>query len=262
MKRLIINADDFGLTPGVTRGILDAHINGVVTSTSAMMNSPHLAENLAAATKVAPNLGMGVHLVLTWGIPVLAPEKVTTLVDDTGHFYKIFQLSGHAEDFDLNEVRNEWQAQIEAFIAAGRRPDHLDSHHHSSYSNPALFAAMLELAREYDLPIRLPSKPESSSPEIESLVQIPGHHPVRFPLSCITAFYDEGASIANLSKILTTIPDGISELMCHPGYTDSELMEGSSYTTMRKTELRILTGKDVKACIEENGVTLARFSDL
>ena len=99
MKRLIINADDFGLTPGVTRGILDAHINGVVTSTSAMMNSPHIAASLAAAQQDAPNLGMGVHLVLTWGKPVLAPEKVPTLVDDTGHFYKIFQLSGHAKQF-------------------------------------------------------------------------------------------------------------------------------------------------------------------
>lgn len=259
---MIINADDFGLTPGVTRGILEAHINGIVTSTSAMMNSPHIAASLAAAAQDAPNFGMGVHLVLTWGKPVLAPEKVPTLVDDTGHFYRIFQLSGYAEDFDFNEVRNEWKAQIEAFIATGRRPDHLDSHHHSSYLNQALFTAMLELAREYDLPIRLPSKSESSSPEIESLMQILGHHPVRFPSSCITAFFDEAVSIANLTKIVSELPEGVSEMMCHPGYVDSELMEGSSYTSARETELRILTSKEIKAYIEESGVSLARFSDL
>ena len=262
MKRLIINADDFGLTPGVTRGILDAHLNGVVTSTSAMMNSPHIAESLAAAHRDAPNLGMGVHLVLTWGKPMLIPEKVPTLVDDTGHFYKIFQLSEHVGNFDLDEVRNEWQAQIEAFIATGRRPDHLDSHHHSSYSDPKLFKVMLELAREYDLPIRLPSKPEDGSLEIEPFVQILGQHPVRFPLSCITAFYDEGASFTNLSKIISAIPEGISELMCHPGYADSELMEGSSYTTARETELRILTSDKIQTSIKENEISLARFSDL
>ena len=262
MKRMIINADDFGLTPGVTRGILDAHLNGVVTSTSAMMNSPHIAEGLAAAHQDAPNLGMGVHLVLTWGKPILIPEEVSTLVDDAGHFYKFFQLSEHAGNFDLNEVRSEWQAQVEAFISTGCRPDHLDSHHHSSYSNPMLFKVMLGLAQEYNLPIRLPPKPEDSSLEIEPFAQILGKYPVRFPLSCITAFYDEGATLTDLSKIISGIPEGISELMCHPGYADSELMGGSSYTKARETELQILTSKEIKACIEKNGVTLARFSDL
>ena len=262
MKHLIINADDFGLTPGVTRGILDAHLNGVVTSTSAMMNSPHIAESLAAALRDAPNLGIGVHLVLTWGKPILAPEKVSTLVDDTGHFYKFFQLSERIGNFKLTEIRNEWQAQIETFIANGCRPDHLDSHHHSSYSNPNLFTIMLELAREYDLPIRMPSKPEGSSLKIEPFIQIPGQHPVRFPQSCITAFYDEGASLVNLSRILSALPEGVSELMCHPGYADRELMEGSSYTTARETELRILTGNEIKAWFKEKDITLARFSDL
>ena len=262
MKHLIINADDFGLTPGVTRGILDAHINGVVTSTSAMMNSPHIPASLAAAQQDAPNLGVGVHLVLTWGKPVLAPEKVPTLVDDTGHFYKIFQLSGQVNNFDLNEVRNEWQAQIEAFIASGRRPDHLDSHHHSSYLDPMLFTVMLELAQKYGLPIRLPSKPEGSSLAIEPFEQIIGQYPVRYPLSCITTFYDEGVSIANLAKIISEVPEGITELMCHPGYADSELMDGSSYSTARDTELQILTSNEITACIKENDISLARFSDL
>jgi len=262
MKRLIINADDFGLTPGVTRGILDAHINGIVTSTSAMMNSAYIAESLAAAFRDAPNLGMGVHLVLTWGKPVLPPEEVPTIVDEKGYFFKIFQLSGHVGNFDLTEVHNEWRAQIEAFIASGRKPDHLDSHHHSSYSDPKLFKVMLELARDYDLPIRLPSKPEDGSIQIEPFAQILGQHAVRFPLSCITAFYDKGASISNLFKIISAIPEGISELMCHPGYADSELMEGSSYTTARETELRILTSDEIQTYIKENDISLARFSDL
>ncbi len=262
MKRLIINADDFGLTPGVTRGILDAHLNGVVTSTSAMMNSAHIAESLAAANRDAPYLGIGVHLVLTWGKPLLPPEEVSTLVDDTGHFYKIFQLSGRVGNFDLNEVKIEWQTQIEAFISYGRRPDHLDSHHHISYSSPALFAVMLDLANEYNLPIRFPCKSEDSSFEIEPLIQILNQYPISVPQLCITAFYDEGVSIANLSSIISALPEGVSELMCHPGYADSELIEGSTYTTAHEMELRILTSKEIKTCIKENGVSLARFSDL
>ena len=262
MKNLIINADDFGMTPGISRGILDAHFYGVVTSTSAMMNSPHISESLAAARKETPKLGVGVHLVLTWGKPLLPVDSVPTLVDAAGHFHKIHQLPGNADNFKIDEVHAEWGAQIEAFIAAGCMPDHLDSHHHSSYSNPKLFKVMLELAQKYDLPIRLPSRPEGRSLAIEPYVQIMGQHTIRYPLSCITAFYSEGVSIANLSRIISEVPQGISELMCHPGYVDSELKEGSSYTTAREAELRILTSKDIKACIQEYEVSLARFSDL
>ena len=262
MKYLIINADDFGLTPGVTRGILDAHLNGVVTSTSAMMNSPHIAESLAAAFRDAPNLGIGVHLVLTWGKPILSQEKISTLVDNTGHFYKIHQLSQKVDNFRSDDVRAEWHSQIQAFITSGCRPDHLDSHHHSSYLNPNLFTIMLDLAREFDLPIRMPSKPEGSSQKIEPFVQILDEHTVRYPQSCITAFYDEGASLANLSRILSVLPEGVTELMCHPGYADCELMEGSSYTNARETELQILTGNEIKAFIKDNNISLARFSDL
>jgi len=262
MKRLIINADDLGLTPGVTRGIIDAHLKGIVTSTSALMNSPQVAESLTAARKEAPDLGIGVHMDLTWGSPLLPVDEVPTLVDGQGQFYKIHQLSGYVNNFNLNEVRLEWQAQIEAFIATGRRPDHLDSHHHSSYSNQGLFMIMLELAQEYNLPIRFPSKPEGNFPAIDPLVKFLGQSPVRSPQSCITSFYGEAASMANLSKIIAMIPEGVSELMCHPGYSDRELMEGSSYTAARELELRILASDEIKASLEKNKVGLARFSDL
>jgi hypothetical protein len=262
MKKLIINADDLGLTPGVTRGIIDAHLKGIVTSTSALMNSSHIAESLASVCKDAPELGVGVHLVLTWGKPLLPADEVPSLVDIKGQFHKIHQLSAGSNIFNFDEVRAEWQAQIEAFIAAGRIPDHLDSHHHSSYSSLELFLVMLELAQEYNLPIRFPSKPEGNFPAIEPLVQVLGQSTVLCPQSCITAFYGDGVSMANLAEIISKTPEGVSELMCHPGYADSQLLEGSSYTTPRELELRILTSKDIKAAIEENGVLLARFSDL
>ncbi len=261
-KKLIINADDLGLTPGVTRGIIDAHLNGIVTSTSALMNSPCIAESLAAASQGVPELGVGVHLVLTWGKPLLAADAVPALVDSHGIFFKFQQFADRIPVLNLDEVRAEWQAQIEAFIATGRRPDHLDSHHHSSYSSQSLFTVMLELAQEYSLPIRYPSKSEGNFPVIESLVQVLGQFPVRCPQSCITTFYGEALSMENLSEIISTIPEGISELMCHPGYADRELIVSSSYTTAREQELWILTSVEIKAIVEKNGVLLARFSDL
>ncbi len=262
MKRLIINADDFGLTHGVTRGILDAHLNGIVTSTSTMMNSPHAAESLNTAHRAAPNLGMGVHLVLTWGKPLLAPDKVPSLVDDTGQFFRISQLSGLVHNYDPIELRNEWQAQIEAFLASGLQPDHLDSHHHSSYLDMKLFMVMLELAQKYSLPIRFPPALKSASQTLDPYLQNMEQHAIHHPQSCITGFYGEGVSPANFARIISELPHGISELMCHPGFADSELIEGSSYAAARETELRILTGKDIKKKIEENGVSLSRFSDL
>ena len=262
MKQLVVNADDLGLTPGATRGIIDAHLKGIVTSTSALMNSPYIAESLALVRKEAPDLGIGVHLVLTWGKPFLPPEEVPSLVDGHGNFYKIQQLASRIPKVNLKEVRAEWQAQIQAFIATSHQPDHLDSHHHSSYSSQGLFTVMLELAREYNLPIRYPSIPENAFPGNETIKDVLGQYSIRCPQACITSFYGQAVSMANLVEIISTIPDGVSELMCHPGYADRELMDGSSYNTTRELELHVLTSPEVKAAVEKNGVILGRFSDL
>ncbi len=90
MKRLIINSDDYGRTPEISRGIREAHLHGVVTSTTCMMNIPTTAEDVAVALKETPTLGMGVHLVLTMGNPISAPETVPSITDENGHFFKLY----------------------------------------------------------------------------------------------------------------------------------------------------------------------------
>jgi predicted glycoside hydrolase/deacetylase ChbG (UPF0249 family) len=262
MKQLIINADDLGLTRGVTRGIIDAHLKGVVTSTSALMNSTIISESLAVVNQESPDLGIGVHLVLTWGKPLLPPDVIPTLVDSHGNFYRFHQLSSQILLLNLSEVRAEWQAQIEAFIATGRQPDHLDSHHHSSYSSQGLFTVMVELAREYNFPIRYPTKPEGNFPESDISKQILKKYPVHSPQACITSFYGQSVSIVNLIEILSTLPEGVSEIMCHPGYADRELIESSSYTIEREMELQLLVNPEIKAAVEKNGIILGRFSNL
>ncbi len=226
------------------------------------MNSPHSAESLAEVWQHAPDLGVGVHLVLTRGKPLLPADEVSTLVDDRGNFYKFHQFASRITELNLNEVCAEWRAQIEAFIAKGRRPDHLDSHHHASYASQSLLAVMLELAREYNLPIRYPVNPMGNMPVDGSFMRILDQSPVRSPQSCITSFYGDEVNTENLVEIISSLPEGTSELMCHPGYADRELMESSSYNTARELELQILVSPEIKTSAEKNRIKLCRFSDL
>ena len=158
MKRLIINSDDYGRTPDISRGIREAHLRGVVTSTTCMMNIPTTAEDIAIALKETPQLGMGVHLVLTMGRPLVTAAVGSSITDAQGNFFKYRQpFFERLPQFRIDDVKAEWRAQIEAFIqAANRKPTHLDSHHHSSYFSFELFSAMLELAKEYACAIRFP----------------------------------------------------------------------------------------------------------
>ncbi|HLN62643.1 MAG TPA: ChbG/HpnK family deacetylase, partial [Symbiobacteriaceae bacterium] len=123
---LIVNADDFGLSESVSRGIIAAHRQGILTSTTFMTNFPWAPE-MAPMLAEAPSLGVGVHLNLTTGEPVLAPEQVPTLVDGRGRFVKsMLHLLTRVE---MSQVRAEWSAQVEKGIQLlGRLPTHLDTH--------------------------------------------------------------------------------------------------------------------------------------
>jgi predicted glycoside hydrolase/deacetylase ChbG (UPF0249 family) len=265
MKRLIVNADDYGRTPEISRGIRDAHLRGVVTSTTCMMNIPTTAADIAEALQETPELGMGVHLVLTMGRPISRPEMVPSLVDEQGNFFKYDPLLQHLPQLDMEEVGREWCAQVEAFIqAAGRRPTHLDSHHHSSYFSPDLFRLMLELAREYDCPIRFPftevsRELEETAKRMPELVQ---EFQPRKPDAFFVDFYDEGATTETLLQILAGVGEGTSELMCHPGYVDEAFTRESIYNRQRARELQILTDPAVREAIRAHGIELISFAEL
>lgn len=266
MKRLIINSDDYGRTPEISRGIREAHSRGVVASTTCMMNIPTTAEDVAIALKETPGLGMGVHLVLTMGKPLSAPETVPSITDKEGHFFKYSALIDQLPNLDMDEVKREWRAQIEAFIsAAGRKPTHLDSHHHSSYFSSGLFRGMLELAKEYDCAIRFPFTHHVSRELEETVKQVPAlilefnpRRPDRFEVD----FYDERATDATLLNLINNLQDGTSEIMCHPGYTDAAFARESVYNDQRDRELKILIDPSIKEAIQANGIQLITFADL
>jgi predicted glycoside hydrolase/deacetylase ChbG (UPF0249 family) len=266
MKRLIINSDDYGRTPEISRGIRDAHLRGVVTSTTCMMNIPTTAQDIRIALKETPSLGLGVHLVLTMGDPISAPESVPSITDDKGHFFKYRPLVEKAPRLNIDDVKKEWRAQIEAFVqAAERGPTHLDSHHHSSYFSPELFRAMLELAREYNCAIRFPFTGSISKELEESYKCVPDliqeFHPRR-PDHFVVDFYDERATLEGLLNIIKNLPEGTIEVMCHPGYTDDAFAQESVYNKQRDRELEILTDLTIKEAIQANGIQLITFVEL
>jgi len=266
MKRLIINSDDYGRTPEISRGIREAHLRGVVTSTTCMMNIPTTAEDIVIALKEAPALGMGVHLVLTMGRPISPSDSVPSLTDKNGQFLKYTPLLEQLPNLDLDEVKKEWHAQIEAFIrAAGRKPTHLDSHHHSSYFSHQLFRAMLELAKEYDCAIRFPFTGDPSKELEETNKHVPDllkeFDPPR-PDRFVVDFYDVRATHEELMKVINSLPDGTTEIMCHPGYTDEAFAQESVYNNQRHRELKILTDPSIKQAIQANGIQLITFASL
>ncbi len=272
-KRLIVNADDYGRTAGVSAGIREAHQCGIVTSTTAMMNMPGVEAALRLAQRDCPSLGLGVHLVLTSGRPLLPPKQISTLTGEDGRFPGLDEFMARLPFVSVTEATLEWRAQIELFVATvGRSPDHLDSHHHTSYLLPPLFRAMLELAVEYGCAIRSPitdgqaifdGLPDNIAAQFRQfttdlIASFAPPHPNHFE----AAFYDETATTANLLNILAALPDGITELMCHPGYADEELLAGSSYNRQREIELASLTDPAALEAVKQQGIELISFSAL
>lgn len=273
--RLIINSDDYGRTPDISRGIRDAHLRGLVTSTTTMMNMPSAVEDVKIALQETPSLGLGVHLVLTSGVPLLPPEKVHSLTTPEGRFLSLAVFTKQAAALDPAEVKPEWRAQIEKFIAAaGQKPTHLDSHHHSSYFTPGLFQSMLELAQEYDVPIRLPLAespaatldgiPDSlAAPMLEAAPRLLAQFQPRSTNAFFATFYDRGATREELVRILDSLPgSGTFEIMCHPGYVDEAFARESVYAWQRHTELEVLTDPQMRAEVEKRGIQLVSFAQL
>jgi Uncharacterized protein conserved in bacteria len=274
---LIVNADDYGLTPGVSAGIRRAHLTGLVTSTTAMMNQPYVLQELPKLFAECPNLGLGVHLTLTLGAPVLPVAQVPSLVDENGHFFRRDPFIRHLEQLNLDEVVAEWHAQVEKFIhATGRQPDHLDAHHHSAYFTPALFSALLDLAAEYRCPIRVPYGLDSAG----SAAYLPGENleanfakvsemrQQRAPRTtegfCGT-FYDETATLPYLRHALKQIsltPQHTWELMVHPAEVDEPLLAISSYAAQRARELEVLTDSTMQSYVDSLLISKGSFAQI
>ncbi len=249
MKRLIVNADDFGLTAGVSRGILDAHRRGIVTSTTLLVNreiAPVLVDELKASS-----LGVGLHLNLTLGAPVSNPKRVPSLVDGEGRFIRDAREAATRAKAD--EARIELGAQIDAFrTLLGRFPTHLDSHHHVGRHEP-IQTLLFDFARAVKVPVR------SQDDRVRAAAR-------RLGLRTPDHFVGESGpepywSAERLLAHLRALPDGVSEFMTHPGYFDDDLAY-SRYGKQREVELRGLTDPEARELIQREGIRLIHFGDL
>lgn len=236
ISRVIFNADDYGLTSGITRAIIESHQNGVVNSTTILGNcDPKLLEEAADLAKQNPNLGVGVHLVLITRKPLLDSHK--TLVDDQG-FFKI-DKNAPGEHIDTNEVYEEWRAQIKR-ISEHFKITHLDSHHHV-HLDSRLNKVARRLSREFKLPMR--SVRDNLPTEVR----------------CDLGFFAEYATLDHLIDAMKR-NTGTLEFMVHPGYADDLFLnEISSYNKKRADELAILTSQDLKDFIDKNQIEVINY---
>ncbi|MBN2257366.1 MAG: ChbG/HpnK family deacetylase [Anaerolineaceae bacterium] len=255
-KYLIINADDYGYSPGVSLGIRQSYLDGIVTSTSAMMNGQYIDQELPALINQCPDIGAGVHLVITAGTPLLALEALPGFKNLLPDGYFISDgIADIVDQFDPAEVKAEWRAQIEKFTRlAGRTPDHLDAHHHAMCFNERIFKVYLELADEFHCAVR---RPVAGSPQI--WYQMAQDQRVPIPERLDTRFYDEGVTETMLDVMIADLPEGVSEWMCHPACVDDYLMNSSDYHTRRADELALLTHRDLRQKIEAMSISLITF---
>jgi predicted glycoside hydrolase/deacetylase ChbG (UPF0249 family) len=251
--RLIVNADDFGYAESVSAGILRAHRDGIVTATTFMTNAPHTAD-AAKLARDTPSLDVGVHLVLTYGRPLVDVARCRSLVDEDGKFYRPNELM--SRDIDREEALFEFRAQYgRARDLIGRDPTHLDTHHWV-HDHPALEWAIGELARDTGAAARIHSDAQRDRLRARG-VRTPDHFAREFQ-------YEGKVGVEQLLGLLRRIAtrDDVTELMCHPGEADEALVEKSGYARERPTELATLTDPRVRSAMKDLGITLATFGDI
>lgn len=287
MKSLIVNADDFGWTDGVNRGIADAHRNGIVTSASLLANGKAF-ESAVAIARSTPDIGVGVHLNLSDG-PSLAPtDRVASLVDAGGNFTggpEKLLLRRARQNLLLEDVELEWDLQIQKVVRSGISPTHLDGHKHV-HMLPGLFEIALRLAKRHGIgAIRVSHEASflrSAMAEgqlhpgvaLKQGVQARGlkllardAHQWAERSAISTADYFCGVAhtgqwtYAGIVNLLKSLPDAVTELMCHPGYVDADLENSATrLQNSRKEELDILTNAQVRNLVASEGIRLIDYS--
>lgn len=284
-KRIIINADDYGWSRGITDGILHAHQAGVVTSTSLMANQP-ASEYAIEKLQNAPNLGVGIHLNLCHGRPVLSPTQVPSLVRSDGTFFPPPHMATRLNKLQVSprEIEKEFRAQIAWVKTKGITPTHADSHHDMHRYPCAVRAFRRAVEAEGIRCVRAPRHehwPKNGyiggpygGPVYRRLLVAPymvwlQHVVLRnfiLPDSCLVYHPRYRVSLdllcAGWMEALADVPAGTYELVCHPGVSETGFSESDSFSTRRELELRILTDLEFRSVIEASKIELITYREL
>lgn len=289
MKQLIVNADDFGLTEDVNRGILVAHRDGILTSTSLLANGSAFEQAITSSRNFL-QLSVGVHLNLSQGNPVSPANRIRSLVNEQGDLH-LSPLNLWARilrrQLSMEDIRTECRAQMLKVIDAGIAPSHIDGHLHV-HLLPQLSPVLIQVADEFGIRhVRCPTevldmtlpliwktngnnlsalKRSVIAYGVNSFAERLREHLRTSGITCPNAFFGlahTGFLDANgLSAILSLLSNGTTELMCHPGYESGELETfGGSLTREREVELIALTAPEIKELVRNLGIRLVNFSD-
>lgn len=290
MRQLIVNADDFGLTEQVSRGILDAHRGGIVTSATLMANGGAF-DAAVSMSRRAPRLGVGVHLNLTEGEPVSPARSIPSLVKSGGRLHSSpgRLLQGIlTRRVNLAEVEIELRAQIDKVRRAGISPTHLDGHKHV-HILPGISDVVIRLAQEFS--IRNVRCPQEKAPGFAPLLRVGQNSGIaaakqyivgravsafgqRFKEKLAEAglfssehFYGVSQTgfldARSIQDILEGLPEGVSELMCHPGHLDADLVKSGTWLlAQREVEILALTAPEVRKLVADRRTQLISYRQI
>ncbi len=296
MRRLIVNADDFGLTAGVNRAIVEAQQRGIVTSATLMANARAFEEAATLARSLADRkarFSVGCHVVLLDGEPLLPADQVTSLLQpgtqNGSRQFRVklndFVMASFRNKLNPVEIEAEASAQIERLQSAGLRPSHFDTHKHA-HMFPAVLRPLLRAAREHGLPaVRNPFGQVWPLPVGDLLrkrklwrrfaqLNVLRNFATRFRREVeghglrttdgslavlVTGFLD----LKLFTMIVDSIPDGTWELVCHPGYNDADLDQiQTRLRESRVQELGLLTSPEAKEALQRRGIELITYREL
>jgi chitin disaccharide deacetylase len=287
LRNLIVNADDLGWTEGVNRGIVEAHRKGLVTSTSLLANGRAFAA-AQGISRSNPELGIGVHLNLSDGPPSAPANEVKGLLGKSGELEDaadslLLKIAGRS--LRVEEVEREWDAQVQQVRDAGIQPSHLDGHKHV-HMLPGLFEVALRVAKKHKIRAIRVANEESTlraalasgegqrkGTVLKQGVQARGlkllardARKMAERAGISTADYFCGIAQTGvltrdgLQELLEILPEGTTELMCHPGYADEELRKTRTrLQESRVAELRILTDEGIRKVVATRGIRLISY---
>ena len=266
MKRVIFTADDFGLTAEVNAAVAQAHRQGVLTAASLMIGAPAAAEAVALAHTL-PKLGVGLHVVVADGNPVLSPEKIPHIVDAHGRLPSElaaasfrWALSGAARA----ELRAEIAAQFAAFAATGLACDHVNAHNHM-HLHPIVLGIMLDQARRYGIKhVRLPHEPGAVllAPWLALMRARLRNGGFVFNDRLVGLTHTGHLTEARVLRLLDAVGDGVSELYFHPATAATPALDTAAPGYDRTGELAALCSPTVAARIAALGLKPSVFRDL
>jgi chitin disaccharide deacetylase len=285
VRRLIVNADDFGLTSGVNRAIIEGNRSGIVTSATLMANA-RATDAAIDLAKAQPSLKIGCHVVLIDGLPLTA--NLPTLTNGAPRFrssLKQFAIAAVLKQIAAEEVQREVEAQIRNIQSRGITLTHLDSHKHT-HMFPHILRPLLRAAKACGIrAIRNPFEPLRCWPagmvlgapklwlrsagvmafqmfaaEFRSALKKEGMVSTDGTVGiAVTGLLDQ----QRLLRILEALPDGTWELVCHPGYSDADLQAaGTRLTKSREIELSALTSAETKKAVADRDIKLISYADL